>query len=207
MPDGEFHCFDGDRDSAVADYQRSAGGPSSDVAQEKIHGPAAGQAAANGLLSIGCAAPSGSGAADDYGSTGCGALAAQVTAPSWLVQCGELALLGWSPLVPAPPPIILDGTNTTVVDVQQEPMIVAAGPRAAAEWADMGFAGVLPLILEEHAIPMEDVGPDAPKTLLEAAANPTAFGPKGGAVLLDVARALLYEAQCVVDYAEPRLCY
>ena len=76
MPDGEFHCFDGDRASAIADYQRPAGGPSSDVAQEKIHGPAAGQAAANGLLSIGCAAPSGSGAADDYGSAGCGALAA-----------------------------------------------------------------------------------------------------------------------------------
>ena len=131
MPDGEFHCFDGDRASAIADYQRPAGGPSSDVAQEKIHGPAAGQAAANGLLSIGCAAPSGSGAADDYGSAGCGALAVQAHAPSWLAQCGELALLGWSPLVPAPPPIIVDGTNTTMVDVQQEPMIVAAGPRAA----------------------------------------------------------------------------
>ena len=148
MPDGEFHWFDGDRASAIADYKGPAGDPSSDLAQEKIHGPAAGQAAADGLLSISCAAPSGSSAADDYGSAGCGALAAQVTAPSWLVQCGELALLGWSPLVPAPPPIILDGTNTIVVDVQQEPMIVAAGPRAAAEWADMGFAGVLSLILE-----------------------------------------------------------
>ena len=100
MPDGEFHWFDGDHASAVADYQKPAGGPSSGLAQEKIHGPAAGQAAADGLLSIGCAAPSGSGAADDYGSAGCGALAVQVTAPSWLAQCGELALLGWSPLVP-----------------------------------------------------------------------------------------------------------
>ena len=92
-----------------------------------------------------------------------------------------------------------------MVDVQQEPLIVAAGPRAALEWVDMGFASVLSLLLEEHAIPMEDVGPDAPKTLLEAAANPSAFGPKGGAVLLDVARALLYEAQCVVDVAAPNL--
>ena len=132
MPDGEFHCFDGDRASAIADYQRPAGGPSSDVAQEKIHGPAAGQAAANGLLSIGCAAPSGSGAADDYGSAGCGALAAQVTAPSWLVQCGELALIGWSPLVPAPPPIIVDGTNTIMVDVQEEPVTVGVG------WCNVG---------------------------------------------------------------------
>ena len=46
-------------------------------------------------------------------------------------------------------------------------MIVAAGPRAAVEWVEMGFAGVLSLLLEEHAIPVEDVGPDAPKTLLE----------------------------------------
>ena len=116
MPDGEFHWFDGDHASAVADYQKPAGGPSSDLAQEKIHGPAASQAAANGLLSIGCAAPSGSGAADDYGSAGCGALAAQVTAPSWLVQCGELALLGWSPWrsvfdlsVSTPPPAPSEG--------------------------------------------------------------------------------------------------
>ena len=90
-----------------------------------------------------------------------------------------------------------------MVDVQQEPLIVAAGPCAAVEWVDMGFAGMLSLILEQHAVPMEDVGPDAPKTLLEAAANSSAFGPKGGAVLLDVARALLYESQCVVDYAAP----
>ena len=63
MPDGEFHWFDGDHASAVADYQKPAGGPSSGLAQEKIHGLAAGQAAADGLLSIGCAAPSGSSAA------------------------------------------------------------------------------------------------------------------------------------------------
>ena len=70
MPDGEFHWFDGDRASAIADYQRPAGGPSSDLAQDTVHGPAAGQAAANDLLSISCAAPSGSGVADDYGSAG-----------------------------------------------------------------------------------------------------------------------------------------
>ena len=140
MPDGEFHWFDGDHASAVADYRKPAGGPSSGLAQEQIHGPAAGQAAADGLLSISCAAPSGSSAADDYGSAGCGALAVQAHAPSWLAQCGELALIGWSPLVPAPPPIIVDGTNTTIVDVQQEPLIVAAGPRAALEWIDMDEA-------------------------------------------------------------------
>ena len=50
MPDGEFHWFDGDRASAIADYKGPAGDPSSDLAQEKIHGPAAGQAAADGLL-------------------------------------------------------------------------------------------------------------------------------------------------------------